>query len=338
MNQIDYERLSNDVAVSVIQLGDLKDQSPRTLIFGYDCDRNTFHVYIDPKDQLIHVALYSERFSAPDQDAGALILSHTFGVDGGASENKQFLPNKRIYGESCDFEFCMLLKQRGETLPFTTFDAEKAGVRQNMHKGFAGRRVGAADHLAVRLSCETPSFMTPRGYELDRFARPSLASRLLAQACADLGVQYVQGDTSSTFFVAKVHAADVLKKAERLDMHLITCAEDSAESAASQLAVQLFGYESTAEVIRSSYYQGVLSASFSAPGVELRPLEEMTRYISVDGSSSVGVTGTYEGRPMFITQSSEGAVELTFSQFGGTIALWERWNKRFTRSETVVAA
>lgn len=39
--------------------------------------------------------------------------------------NYGYVPDKRLYPEACDFEFCRLLKERGISLPFTVFNSER---------------------------------------------------------------------------------------------------------------------------------------------------------------------------------------------------------------------
>ena len=38
------------------------------------------------------------------------------------SSNYDFVPDKRLYPERCDYNFCRLLKEKGIHLPFTTWD------------------------------------------------------------------------------------------------------------------------------------------------------------------------------------------------------------------------
>ena len=48
--------------------------------------------------------------------------------------NGEFIPDKRLYPESCDYEFCCLLKERGITLPFTRFDKEGNWQDPELHR------------------------------------------------------------------------------------------------------------------------------------------------------------------------------------------------------------
>lgn len=82
----------------------LNDKADRTLLYGYTCDRATWHVYI--KDGNIHTVMY---FS--DKDTQEIFVQY----------NHDFVPDKRLYPECCDFEFCALLIRDGCSLPFTGF-------------------------------------------------------------------------------------------------------------------------------------------------------------------------------------------------------------------------
>ena len=99
---------------TLITIDYLDDQSERTLLYGYDCDRNTWHTYI--KDGEIKTVIYGfneqpyERF---------------------VEYNHHYVPNKRLYPSACDYEFCKLLKLKGVSLPFTTFE-------ERTHKQYYG--------------------------------------------------------------------------------------------------------------------------------------------------------------------------------------------------------
>ena len=85
-----------------IYLHDLKDLSSSTLIYGYTCDR-TFEIFVD-------------------YDGFSLWRDNKLVVDGDESILAEWcVPDKRVYPEQSDYEFCKLLKQRGVFIPFTTF-------------------------------------------------------------------------------------------------------------------------------------------------------------------------------------------------------------------------
>lgn len=121
MDKQEFERLREvDVVERKLTIDDLADQSPRTLLYGYTCDRATWHVYIAEGE--IRTVLYGGyndtgvHDMTPDSDDG-------------------YVPDKRLYPECCDEEFCTLLIERGVHLPFTTFDEDRE-VKQYYGKVF----------------------------------------------------------------------------------------------------------------------------------------------------------------------------------------------------------
>jgi hypothetical protein len=130
MDLVQYKLLQQTPAKPpVVGVEQLVDRTPRTLLYGYTAERHTWHVYLD-EDGQIHRVMY---------DHDDEVLMHTSGPTGYCSENVHYIPNKRLYPESCDFEFCQLLTKTGERLPFTTFDAAYDERRRAANYGFAGR-------------------------------------------------------------------------------------------------------------------------------------------------------------------------------------------------------
>lgn len=91
----------------------LKD---RTLLYGYTCDRKTFHVYL--KDQEIHTVIYDIVYEEKDPNPINMVEVHV-------KSNRDYIPDKRLYPETCDYLFCKLLKNVGVHLPFTTFNDDR---------------------------------------------------------------------------------------------------------------------------------------------------------------------------------------------------------------------
>jgi len=89
----------------------------RTLLFGYDTSYETHHVFL--LDGEIHFVVY-----APVKVPG------TWGIHrcerGDDIDVEAIVPNKRLYPEACDFEFCKSLIEQGNHLSFTTFGVLKA--------------------------------------------------------------------------------------------------------------------------------------------------------------------------------------------------------------------
>ena len=94
--------------IPTVQAEDLLDTTDRTLLYGYTCDRDTFHVYI--KNIKIHAVTYRTDYenNAPNFMEEIQVV-----------KNDDYIPNKRLYPETCDYEFCEKLKKLGYDLPFT---------------------------------------------------------------------------------------------------------------------------------------------------------------------------------------------------------------------------
>lgn len=102
--------------ISVLDLDPfLKD---RTLLYGYTCNRDTFHVYIKAKK--IHVIVYQNDYSQENVKPKNVREIHV-------TSNRNYVPDKRLYPERCDYRFCEMLMRRDIKLPFTawTDDVEK---------------------------------------------------------------------------------------------------------------------------------------------------------------------------------------------------------------------
>lgn len=103
----EFELVRNIEPISYkLTIEDLEDKSDRTLLYGYTSDRYTWHVYV--LNHEIITLMYG---------FGEIREIH---VD----EDTEYVPNKRLYAECCDFEFCSLLAERGVHLPFTTFNGD----------------------------------------------------------------------------------------------------------------------------------------------------------------------------------------------------------------------
>jgi hypothetical protein len=109
--------------ISVSEL--INPEQDRTLLYGYTCERETFHVYL--KGGQIHKVVY--RGSGPASESK--LLFHT------ASESiacESAVPDKRAYPAACDEQFCRLLMSKGQHISFTAFDERE-------DKAFHGHRV-----------------------------------------------------------------------------------------------------------------------------------------------------------------------------------------------------
>lgn len=94
---------------------DLANRTPRTLLYGYTCDNETVHVYLD-ETAVLHRVVYhhsGEPVKLVDhQTEDELVLA-------------EYAPNKRLYPEACDLEFCELLHRQGAYLPLGTFNTSR---------------------------------------------------------------------------------------------------------------------------------------------------------------------------------------------------------------------
>lgn len=116
MNKVEYGKLI-DLQLKdnpPIQAEDLFDISDRTLLYGYTCNSDTFHVYV--KDKQIYTVLYRVDFQ---NDMPSLMRKIS------VSSNADYIPDKWLYPEACDFRFCEMLKKIGYELPFTTWNNER---------------------------------------------------------------------------------------------------------------------------------------------------------------------------------------------------------------------
>lgn len=106
---------------------DLSDKSDRTLILGDTCERETFHVYL--KNGEIFNIIY--KTMGPNGPIGLRSVSITV--------NQEYLPDKRIYPEACDYEFCRLLQRAGCFLPFTYCDDDAHFIKQDGYYGYVAK-------------------------------------------------------------------------------------------------------------------------------------------------------------------------------------------------------
>ena len=114
MTELEYKKLKTlllDPDLQKVSTSELTNKDDRTLLFGYDADRNTHHVYL--QDGELHICLYNNREECIYHRSGDFLP-----LEG-------ITPNKRLYPEACDLEFCALLQQKGVPLPFTVFDESR---------------------------------------------------------------------------------------------------------------------------------------------------------------------------------------------------------------------
>lgn len=115
MTKDEYDTLPRcEPKEATIAASDLKNQTDRTLLYGYDTDRSTWHVYL--KGNMIHKLVYTS-FAGVIEDLSAYYW-----------RVGNLIPNKRLYPEACDSELCSLLLGDGVDLPFTAFNRNRQPV------------------------------------------------------------------------------------------------------------------------------------------------------------------------------------------------------------------
>lgn len=107
MERIEFEQLRyvQREQDEILSVDDLVNKNPRTLIYGYTCTRDTFHVYLE--GSRIHIVVYNSTTEVSEKIA---------------ENNYDFIPDKRVYPEKCDYEFCGLLRKKDINIPFTTWN------------------------------------------------------------------------------------------------------------------------------------------------------------------------------------------------------------------------
>lgn len=110
MTKDEYAALCRPIppAPACVHVTDLEDQTPRTLLYGYTCERDTFHVYLG-QDGLLHKVVYGY---------DKLLLAHAQGT---CLLMQDCVPDKRVYPHASDMAFCVLLARAGIAVPYTTF-------------------------------------------------------------------------------------------------------------------------------------------------------------------------------------------------------------------------
>ena len=98
----------------------------KTLLYGYDCDRRTWHVW--QKDGFINRAIYIHGNPSFEDHQCDLTLSASI-----------LIPNKRLYADACDYDFCVRLRSIGAHLSFTPVKVGADTISHFEKTGFYGR-------------------------------------------------------------------------------------------------------------------------------------------------------------------------------------------------------
>lgn len=137
MNEQEFSFLTKHAfKQNIISVDDLENKSDRTLIYGYTCDRDSWHVYL--KDAQIITVVYTISYNNPpsgysnnectyDHNGNPCMYSYNI-ID--VECNASFIPDKRIHPNACDFEFCKLILENGGHLPFTGVAVDGVETKQ----------------------------------------------------------------------------------------------------------------------------------------------------------------------------------------------------------------
>ena len=93
--------------------------SPRTLLYGFTCDRATHHVFQDEFGH-VHLYVYRNNYQAPETPLRQVDVSGE-----GVGSLEEIVPDKRLYPQHCDYDFCRYLKKQGIHLSFTTWEEQR---------------------------------------------------------------------------------------------------------------------------------------------------------------------------------------------------------------------
>lgn len=115
MTREEFEEIKNIHTTTTIRISDLKNLKDRTLIYGYTLERHTFHLYL--KEERFNLFIYKYKGDFVSR------LRHLEIIDVNTC-----LPSKRAYPESCDYEFCKLVKSRGGEISYTNFTEIERGL------------------------------------------------------------------------------------------------------------------------------------------------------------------------------------------------------------------
>lgn len=88
----------------LITVKDLENKNDRLLLKGYTSFRDGWEVWLI--DEEIKIYMF-------EKDSIRIME---------ANNNKDYCPDKRVYPQESDYEFCKLLLQKGINIPFTKFN------------------------------------------------------------------------------------------------------------------------------------------------------------------------------------------------------------------------
>ena len=107
-----YEELTSKPYEIIVSLS---NRTPRTLLYGYTCARDTYHVYLD-EEGCVNKYIY-DYYNKTLLHKKYKILTNLQLIE--------LIPDKRVYPESTDYEFLEILLENQVYIPFTCYDEER---------------------------------------------------------------------------------------------------------------------------------------------------------------------------------------------------------------------
>jgi hypothetical protein len=289
MDKNEFEQFETEtIRLRTVNISEMQNLAPRTLLLGVGWRDETVHVYIDPVEREIHVLRYVTVGAGESEQMR--VLSHTQGPNGGVTSNAYLVPEKGHYPEFCDYEFCALLRSYGVSLRFTKFDPMRHTLA-----GQHGRYAGPiwAPELPRATSLRPAVLVEPPKLE-----NVEVLCELLQEACVAADVSYVivngdgmvaEGDlpravVSANAFLSSMtpaswqHPAEIMKAicTATMWMPVQGCMDDYA-------------------LEKGGNY--VFSYMFDDASI-IRDLPDVTRYDTSDYRTAL--LGTHEGRPYLL--------------------------------------
>ena len=260
-----------------------------------------------------------------------LILRHFISQDGADLDRAIYVP-RQSYPESCDGEFCRLLRENGEQPRFLPFSDEAHAARRAKHGSFAGYTnldKGAVARSLSEVLRNIPGFPddeTARGLAQD------VEQNVVTRAARTLRVPFCEA--WDAVWVPRFQAAAVLKEVRRIlppILDLINADDDA-------LAQTLFK-----ATCKSAKPPGTIDTNLDGGVKDFFVRLYATELDLKDGFAGIrlmaqkpgtsgypkGVVGRYKGRPLAAIIVQEGQGILLLSRYGDEDFFVQRILKRY---------